>query len=149
MEVDRKAQNAPQLRVLHVIGKMDCGGAETLLMNLYRSIDRDVIQFDFLVHSPERGDCDDEIEALGGKIHYLIPFIASNLPRYRSVCRASSKQHQGQYPIVHGHIGNCAAINLSEAKRLGACASLTVMLRRTHFRRQSWRSECFRFQRVM
>lgn len=120
MEVDRKVQNVPQLRVLHVIGKMDRGGAETLLMNLYRSIDRDVIQFDFLVHSPEKGDYDDEIEALGGKIHHLIPFIASNLPRYRSVCCAFFKQHQGQYPIVHGHIGSCAAIYLSEAKRFGS-----------------------------
>ena len=54
------------LRVLHVIGKMDRAGAETMIMNIYRCIDRSRIQFDFLVFSKERGDYDDEIEALGG-----------------------------------------------------------------------------------
>lgn len=110
----------PQLRVLHVIGKMDRGGAETLLMSLYRAIDRSKVQFDFLVHSPEKGDYDDEIEALGGTIYHLVPFTVANLPRYRSVCRAFFRQHKGDYPIVHGHIGSCAAIYLGEAKRFGS-----------------------------
>lgn len=39
------------MRVLHVIGAMDCAGAETFLMNLYRNIDRNKIQFDFVVHT--------------------------------------------------------------------------------------------------
>ena len=38
------------MRVLHVIGAMDRGGAETTVMNLYRAVDRDVVQFDILVH---------------------------------------------------------------------------------------------------
>lgn len=37
------------IRVLHVIGAMDRGGAETMIMNLYRAIDRTKEQFDFLV----------------------------------------------------------------------------------------------------
>lgn len=36
-------------RVLHVIGDMDRNGAETLVMNVYRNIDRSILQFDFLV----------------------------------------------------------------------------------------------------
>lgn len=38
------------MRVLQVIGVMDRGGAETMVMNLYRAMDRERIQFDFLVH---------------------------------------------------------------------------------------------------
>ena len=38
------------VRVLHVIGAMDRGGAETMVMNIYRAIDREQFQFDFLVH---------------------------------------------------------------------------------------------------
>ena len=38
------------LRVLHVIGAMDRGGAETMVMNLYRAVDRTQVQFDYLVH---------------------------------------------------------------------------------------------------
>ena len=56
------AQGEP-LRVLQVVGQMYRAGAETLLMNLYRNIDRTLIQFDFLTHRQERGDYDEEIEA--------------------------------------------------------------------------------------
>lgn len=54
------------IRICHVIRKMDRGGAETLIMNIFRTIDRTKIQFDFLVHCQERGDYDEEIEAVGG-----------------------------------------------------------------------------------
>ena len=43
------------IRVLHIVGVMDQGGIETLLMNLYRNIDRSSIQFDFLTHSNKIG----------------------------------------------------------------------------------------------
>ena len=36
------------LRILHVVVNMNRGGAETLIMNLYRNIDRNKVQFDFL-----------------------------------------------------------------------------------------------------
>ena len=38
------------VRVLHVLHSMNCGGAETLLMHLYRNMDTDKVQFDFLVN---------------------------------------------------------------------------------------------------
>ncbi len=60
---------ANPLRVLHVIGAMDRGGAETLVMNLYRNIDRNLIQFDFLVNESNPCDYDEEIRELGGEIH--------------------------------------------------------------------------------
>lgn len=59
-------------RILHIVGKMDRAGAETMLMNLYRAIDRTEIQFDFVVFTQEKGDFDDEIESLGGKIYRII-----------------------------------------------------------------------------
>lgn len=55
--------------MLIVLGKLKRGGAETLVMNIYRTIDRSVVQFDFVVHTPDRYDYDDEIESLGGKIY--------------------------------------------------------------------------------
>ena len=42
--------NTEPIRVLHVLGKLNMGGAESRIMDLYRHIDRDKIQFDFLVH---------------------------------------------------------------------------------------------------
>ena len=67
------------LRVLQVVGKMDRAGAETLLMNLYRRIDRERVQFDFLTHRREAGDYDEEIFDLGGRVYRLCPMAAANL----------------------------------------------------------------------
>ena len=41
-----------QIRVLHVLGGLNVGGAECRIIDLYRNMDRDKIQFDFLVHYP-------------------------------------------------------------------------------------------------
>ena len=63
-------------RVLHIVSAMDRGGAETLIMNVYRNIDRSKLQFDFVVHRSEKGDFDDEITEMGGVIH-RIPSLGS------------------------------------------------------------------------
>lgn len=44
-------------RILHIVGQMDRGGQESLIMNLYRN----KIQFDFVVHTSQKCDFDDEI----------------------------------------------------------------------------------------
>ena len=38
------------IRVLHVFGKLNRGGAESRVMDLYHHMDRSKVQFDFLVH---------------------------------------------------------------------------------------------------
>lgn len=38
------------IRVLQVMPAMDAGGMETFVMNVYRTIDREQVQFDFLYH---------------------------------------------------------------------------------------------------
>ena len=48
-------------RVLHIVGGMQRAGAETLLMNLYRNLDREVFQFDFLYFTNDTCDYDKEI----------------------------------------------------------------------------------------
>lgn len=59
------------IRVLHCFGAMNIGGAETLIMNIYRKIDKSKIQFDFLVFNKVKGYFDDEIKLLGGKVYCL------------------------------------------------------------------------------
>lgn len=49
---------------------MNAGGAETFLMKLYRAIDKNKYQFDFLVSTKDKGFYDDEIIKAGGKILY-------------------------------------------------------------------------------
>ncbi|MBO0958854.1 glycosyltransferase family 1 protein [Neobacillus sp. MM2021_6] len=53
---------------------MERGGAETLIMNIYRNLDRSKIQFDFISHSNKQGDYEKEILELGGRI-FKIPSL--------------------------------------------------------------------------
>ena len=56
------------IRVLQVMPAMDAGGMETFVMNVYRTIDRDKVQFDFLYHYDKPCFFDNEICTLGGNI---------------------------------------------------------------------------------
>lgn len=109
------------IRVLHVIGAMDRAGAETMIMNLYRSIDRERIQFDFLVHEERDCDYDEEILNLGGSIARVPRFTGLNTADYQRRVRWALERLPEDL-IVHGHIGSSAAIYLNEAKRLGRVA---------------------------
>lgn len=102
-------------RVLHIVGKMDRAGAETMLMNLYRHIDRDKIQFDFITFTNEAGDYDAEIIELGGRI---IPVIANN-PVERMLKLQRFLKQSPEYNIVHAHMLLSNAFHLLAAKGAG------------------------------
>ena len=59
------------IKVIHSVSIMNRAGQETLLMNIYRRIDREKIQFDFQCSDSRAGDYDAEIKKLGGEILYL------------------------------------------------------------------------------
>lgn len=107
-----------KIRVLHVIHGMDCGGAENFIMNLFRTIDRDKIQFDFLVHTKSKCYFDDEIKKLGGKIYHVPRYNLLNAHKYKNSIESFFKQHKN-INIVHGHIGSCAHIYIKIAKKYG------------------------------
>jgi len=113
-------------RVLHIATYMGRGGLETFLMNVYRNIDREKIQFDFLVHRDFRADYDDEIEALGGRIHRL-PRLNPFDPGYRKALMDFFIQHP-EYKIVHSHLDCMSSIPLSAAKK----ASVPVRIAHSH-----------------
>lgn len=102
------------VKVIHIVGKMDMGGQETFIMNLYRNIDRNKIQFDFIVHSKEKGYYDDEIEKLGGKIYRITPLsknIFKHILELYKVLKVNNKY------ILHRHTcSSIIAIDLLVAK---------------------------------
>lgn len=109
------------IRILHVIGRMGAGGAEALLMNIYRTIDREKIQFDFVVHTEEHQFYDDEILRLGGRIYHTTRFNVINYYKYKKWWNTFFENHK-EYAAVHGHINSSAAIYLSCAKKHGIYA---------------------------
>lgn len=108
------------IRVLHVIRLMNHGGVESLIMNLYRNIDRTKIQFDFVQNSSEPAVYDEEILSMGGRIYHCPHYNGRNHFAYTHWWKAFFKAHPGEYPIVHGHLGSTAGIYLSIAKKHGS-----------------------------
>lgn len=98
-------------RVLHVVGRMDRAGAETMLMNLYREIDRQKLQFDFLCFSNKRGDYDDEIESLGGRIVRIES--EGSMIRFLALLKVLRK---GNWKTVHAHTLFSSGLHLLAAK---------------------------------
>ena len=94
---------------------MNRAGLETMLMNYYRNIDREKIQFDFLTHRKEKGDYDAEIESLGGKIYHAPRLYPQNYPNYFSFMKRFFSQHS-EYQIVHSHIDVMSYFPLKAAK---------------------------------
>lgn len=103
------------VRVLHVVTSMNRGGLESMIMNYYRHIDREKIQFDFLVHRQERAAFDDEIEALGGKI-YRLPRLVPWSKNYLSALNHFFDEHPG-YKVVHVHQDCLSSVILKVAAR--------------------------------
>lgn len=105
-------------RVLQVLTIMNQGGAETMVMNYYRAIDRSKVQFDFLVHRQERGVYDDEIEQLGGRIYRAIPIRPWTYIRYFRWLDAFFTEHQ-EFVAVHSHIQENSGFVFKYAQKHG------------------------------
>lgn len=103
------------IRILQVVTHMDRGGLETMLMNYYRHMDRDRVQFDFLVHRQERAAYDDEIEALGGKI-YRLPRLVPWSKSYLSALNCFFDEHT-EYKVVHVHQDCLSSVILKAAQQ--------------------------------
>ena len=102
------------VRVLHIVTNMDRGGLETMLMNYYRHMDREKIQFDFLEHRRDRAAYDDEIESLGGRI-FRLPRLNPLSSDYFHALNAFFAAHP-EYRIVHSHLDCMSAYPLCAAK---------------------------------
>lgn len=106
------------IRILHVLGRLDRGGAETMIMNLYRNINRSQIQFDFVIHTNDQCEFNEEILGLGGKIYNIIRYNGKNHFAYKRAWETLLTAHP-EYRLIHGHMRSTASIYLKIAKRYG------------------------------
>ncbi|PLT35748.1 glycosyltransferase family 1 protein [Bacillus sp. V5-8f] len=104
------------VRILHIFNHMNPGGAETMIMNLYRKLDRSRIQFDFAVSVQERGHFDNEIEALGGRI-FRLSHPSQSLFAFMKELKETLLH--GEFHAVHSHVHYFSGITISIAKRMG------------------------------
>ena len=105
------------IRVLQITGGMNMGGIENFIMNVYRNIDKDKVQFDFLIHQDEKQIFEDEIVKLGGKIYRISSIRQIGYLKYKKILRKFFEENQ--YKIVHSHYNELSGLILEIAKKVG------------------------------
>lgn len=108
------SENKP-LRIAQILGKMNGGGAEQVVMNYYRAIDREKVQFDFFIFGSSKYAPAEEIKALGGGLYALCGFGRP----IRYVRTLTKLLKEGGYEIAHCHLSTLSFLPLLAAKRAG------------------------------
>ena len=101
--------------IAHIMGKWNGGGVESVVMNYYRNIDRNKIQFHFLCDEDSTDIPYEEIEKLGGKVIVIPPY--QKLFKYQKELYRIFKENN--YKIVHSHINALSVFPLRIAKKAG------------------------------
>lgn len=89
-----------------------------MVLNLYRAMNREKIQFDFVIDHPNELELADEIESLGGRIYTMPRFNGMNFLQIRRAWEKFFVNHT-EYRILHSHVRSYASLFLPVAKRHG------------------------------
>lgn len=116
--------NQEPIRVAHVIGKWLGGGVESVVMNYYKHIDREKIQFDFICDNDSTNIPYEEIKKLGGNVILISPY--QKLFKYHKELKKVLKK--GKYKIVHSHINTLSVFSLFAAK----CVGIPIRIAHSH-----------------
>lgn len=106
------------IKVLHVFGFFDKGGAESMAMNLYRNIDRTKVEFDFVVHGNRVGANEEEALSLGAKFFRVPEYTGKNHFQYKQAWNDIFQKHP-EYKIMHSHVRSTASIYFKIAHKYG------------------------------
>jgi len=91
-----------RVKVVHCLGQLNTGGAETLVMNIFRHIDRSKYQFDFLLFNDEKGFYDEEAKSLGANLFYVPSMKKIGIFKYIKQMIIFFKNNDIE--IVHSHM---------------------------------------------
>jgi glycosyltransferase involved in cell wall biosynthesis len=94
--------NVEKIKILHVFASLDRGGAETMVMNYFRLLNKEKFQFNFLaLNSKKNYDFEEEIKELGG-LSFKIP--KPNFLNFRILAKEFDRILKLTKPnIVHFH----------------------------------------------
>lgn len=106
------------IKVLHSVSNMDRAGIETMIMNYYRNIDREKVQFVFLCNKRKPGAYDEEIMRMGGKIYVAPGFSPLKRHKYSALITKILKENP-EIKIIHAHNGPLQYFSLKYSKKSG------------------------------
>ncbi|MBR2190171.1 MAG: glycosyltransferase [Eubacterium sp.] len=107
-----------RINVLVLITAMDRAGAETMMMNYLRHIDRNKVHMDFVVNREYESDYEKEIKELGSKVYHLSPIYPNTVREYKKEFKKFLKEHPN-YDVIHSNLEERSAYPLAIAKKAG------------------------------
>lgn len=109
------------MRVLCILDNLSiASGVSSIVLNLYRNMDLERVQMDFLVCNQQKESFESEIKQRGGNVFYTGDFLSPC--QTMSAISKSKKffaEHGGEYDIVHLHSPTIAMFTLKYAERYG------------------------------
>lgn len=96
-------------RVLQIMGGLNRGGLESFVMNIYRVIDRNEVQFDFLLTQISGGEYVNEAKSLGANV-YSVPPRNKGVKKHLQSLDIFFREHH-EYIAVHEHISSLTSIS--------------------------------------
>lgn len=106
------------IRVLQMIGSLNIGGSQAMVLNLYKAIDRSKVQFDFIIDHENEIALAQDVETLGGKIYVMPNFKGTNIIEIKIAWNRFFKEHP-EYRILHSHVRSYASLYIPIAKKYG------------------------------
>lgn len=110
------------MRVLQVIDDMGLNsGVSSMLLNYYRYIDHDKVNFDFMVYNTVSDDVKEYCKRNHSRIYEVGPLSGKTVldgTLYKKV-EGVMKRYAKKYDVIHGHESNTAFIYMKLAKKYG------------------------------
>lgn len=125
------------MRVLQILGSLTYGGAETMVMNYFRHIDKHECQMDFVVHGIGNGVYEEEVKKSGSQVIHLPTAGSIGFCKYVMELRKVIIDN-GPYDVVHAHT------NIQEGMALFAAKLAGVPIRVSHSHNTSFNASAIK-----
>ncbi len=129
-----------KIKVLQVLASLQCGGAESRILDVYRKINLSEIEFDFVCMQEGKQFYEDEICLRGGKV------IKIQHPRssgaVRNLIQLVTIIKEGDYDVVHAHTSfHCGLVMF--AAWISKVPVRVAHARTTSTEHQNWKNKIF------
>lgn len=101
------------IKVAQIIGNSKTGGVPSCVMNFYRNLNKEKVQFDFFTY--DQSKYDEEIKNMGGKVFFM-PKVFNF---FKCVNFLKKQFKDNKYDIVHVHMTSLSFVGLFAAKLAG------------------------------
>lgn len=105
------------IRVLQILGQVNNGGVEAVVMNYYRHIDKAKIQFDFVMHKGSNQQYITEVQSMGARVYQITPYTTNIIAFTYEIYRIVKSRH---YNIVHSNMNSLSCFSLFAAWMAGS-----------------------------